>query len=369
MKIQVTLFSEAKNYHHTSQLLFEKVAGVPLLLRNILLLKKAGVQGIGVVLPASLAERYQDEIAPALEKRHIHVVLKTFEETIPWETMDTQTKIPANGLVDPKLPAPYYSILLEAPSDIKDAERVLTEKIRLSTPGPVARYFNKKISLPISLQLAKWHIHPNWITLVNMFLGITSGFVVAKGTFESFVLGAFLFQMVSIFDGCDGELAKLTFTNSKFGQYFDTISDNLALVSFFAGLFVAFSKTHPHSFTYTLVSLFSAALVLLFWQMIAFLKKNTHSASLATFNKEYLAKLPRDGNSPLLLKSIQIGKTLMSKDCFSLFFFLSALLGLLEMWVFAATGGLWIANGVLIYLKLRQPSREIASASTGSPSQ
>ena len=357
MKLQVTLFSEAKNYHHTSQILFEKVAGIPLLLRNILLLKKAGVQGIGVVLPAALAERYQDEIAPALEKRHIHVVLKTFEEAIPWETIDTQARIPAHGLVDPKLPAPYYSILLEAPSDIKEAEKVLAEKIRLSTPGPVARYFNKKISLPISLQMAKWGLHPNWITLANMVLGIFSGFVVAKGTFEAFVLGAFIFQMASIFDGCDGELAKLTFATSKFGQYFDTISDNSALISFFVGLFVAYSKTHPHSFTYTLVALFSAGLSLLFWQMISFLKKNTHSASLATFNKEYLAKLPQEGNSPFLLKLIRVGKTLMSKDCFSLLFFLLALLGILEWVLFAATGGLWIANGVLVYLKLQSRKR------------
>ncbi len=361
MKVQVALVCESKSYHLSSQLLFEKVAGVPLLLRNILMLRKSGVQSIGLILPASLAERYQDEITPILEKREVSIQFLTYAEVVPWETIETKVKIPAHGLVDPKLPPPYYSMLLEAPSDIRDAEKILSEKIRLSTPGPVAKYLNKKISLPISLKLAKWNFHPNWITLVNMALGIFSGYVISKGSFDSFVIGAFLFQMASIFDGCDGEVAKLTFATSKFGQVLDTISDNSALLSFFTGLFIAFSKTHSPSFTLGLGLFFVVGLAGLFWQMIHFLKKNTQSASLATFDKEYLSKLPKENISSFLLQLISLGKTLMRKDCFSLMFFISALAGFLEWWLFIAAAGLWIANFVLIYLKYQRLSKEMAS--------
>ncbi|MBI4223369.1 MAG: CDP-alcohol phosphatidyltransferase family protein, partial [Deltaproteobacteria bacterium] len=89
------------------------------------------------------------------------------------------------------------------------------EAIRLATPGPVARHLNKRISLPISWQLAKWGVHPNWISAFNITLGWSTGFFTAQGTYPFYLLGGFLFQMASIFDGCDGEVAKLRGMTSK----------------------------------------------------------------------------------------------------------------------------------------------------------
>lgn len=327
------------------RLLFAKVAGLPLLLRNILALSKAKFRKIGVLLPLALQERYQKEVAPTLNQRGIDASMVT-QGVAP-------LILPANALVQPSLPIPHFQIVVNGAEKIKTAEKALMETIRLSTPGPVAKYFNKRISLPISLFISRLGIHPNWITLANMMLGIGSGLLVAKGSYGWMLLAAFLFQFVSIFDGCDGEVAKLTFTTSRFGQYFDSLSDNGALISFLIGIVAAFSREHAPTVTLGLAALLLAGLGGLFWQMIAFLKKHTQSASLATFNKEYLAKLPADSVSPFLFKAIQYGKMLMSKDCFSMLFFVLALLGCLPWILYMAIGGTWVANGVLLYLKLQ----------------
>lgn len=226
------------------------------------------------------------------------------------------------------------------------------EAIRLATPGPVAKHINKRVSLPISAQLVKWRVHPNWVSFFNICLGWSTGFFVAQGTYPYYLLGGFLFQMASIFDGCDGEVAKLRGMTSKFGEYLDSISDNGALISFFIGLMVAFAKTHTASTTAMVAMLLLVGLGGLLIQIILFLKRNTQSASLVTFDKEYLSKLPLE-NGTFFMALVRYGRILMRKDCFSLMFFLSAVVGLLPVWITIAAGGTWIANGILLWLKIR----------------
>lgn len=231
-------------------------------------------------------------------------------------------------------------------SKLMDKQRL--EAIRLATPGPVARHLNKRISLPISAQLVQWKIHPNWVSFFNIALGWSTGFFVAQGTYPYYLLGGFLFQMASIFDGCDGEVAKLRGMTSKFGEYLDSISDNGALISFFAGLLIA-------NFHWGLAIFLTAGLAVLFFQIILFLKRNTRSASLVTFDKEFLSKLSLNDGT-FLMTFIRYGRVLMRKDVFSLLFFLFALAGWLPAWLYIAAGGTWIANGILLWLKTKKYS-------------
>lgn len=327
-----------------AEVLFQKIAGLPLLLRNILVLKKRGIADIELILPLPVRERFNREIAPLLQKRGVEVKLLT-------ET-PRRTAFPAHAFFDHQLLSPYFQFIVDSPRRLKEAEKMATEKIRHAALGPVARHLNKKISLPVSLLLAKGGIHPNSITVVNMVLGIASGFFVAAGNYWGMLIGAALFQLASIFDGCDGEVAKLTFRTSKFGQYFDSISDNGALISFFLGLIIAAAKTQETAATVGLGIFLMAGLAGLLWQMILFLKRHTNSASLAAFDKEYLSKLG-DGDAPRrLIGFINFGKILMRKDFFSIFFFGLAVIGCLSWVLWLAIAGLWAANGLLIALKL-----------------
>lgn len=249
-------------------------------------------------------------------------------------------------------PASINTFLVKNHRDRAVAEKSLTEAIRHQTMGPVAKYVNKRFSLPVSLVLSKLWVSPNTVTAFNIIIGLFSGVFVADGkNYEIILFGAALFQIASIVDGCDGEVAKLTFRCSRFGQYIDTLSDNLSLASFLIGLIAGYWR-HTHSPVAFIVGamLLGFTAITFFW-MILYLKRNTQSASLVTYDKEFIQKL--SGYPRWLLTFIKYGKYTIKKDVFSFMFFLLALAGVLYWCLFIATFGTAVAAIVLTYLNVK----------------
>ena len=333
-----------------SQLRFAltQIAGLPLITRNLLTLHKMGYRELYLTLPKNFAAKVKKAIQSDLQLRKVKVHFLSEQTSDLNETYDLE--VAADAFIDEKLPTPHFLVTLDSQDKVKVIEAKLLENIRQSTPGPVAKHLNKRISLPISLQLAKWGMHPHAVSMFNIIVGFSTGIFVSVGQYWAYLLGAFLFQMASVFDGCDGELAKLRFRTSKQGEYLDSISDNGALLSFFIGLSFAFAKQHSFALTFQLGLFLFSGLGLLFWQMISFLKKYTQSASLVAFHKEYLDKLDFS-KSPLLGVIVKYGKILMRKDCFSLAFFFFALFGMLPWLFYIAASALWMTNFVLIRIK------------------
>lgn len=244
------------------------------------------------------------------------------------------------------------------------AEKSLAEAIRHATPGPVAKYLNKKISLPISLVLCKLWVSPHAITVFNILIGLFSGVFVADGhSYWHILFGAVLFQTASIIDGCDGEVAKLTFRCSKFGQYIDSLSDNLSLGSFITGLIAGYWRGTHSYVAFAVGAVLLVNLGITFFWMIRYLAKHTQSASLATFDKDYLSKLSREPR--WLLGFIRYGKYTLKKDVFSFLFLLFAIGGVLYWWLFIAAFGVTIAALTLTYLNFQSWKLSRAGATAG----
>lgn len=296
---------------------------MPLLLRNILTLHKMGYREIRIALPEERKQRFYKKLPGQLKKWGIEVIWAPYTLMRP-EHNGTW----AHALIDETFPSPHVAMEITNKTDLQKATRHVTESIRKAAIGPIARILNKRISLPISLWLMRFKLHPNWITLFNMGLGLSAGITVSGGTYLHYLFGGLLFQIVSIVDGCDGEVAKLSFKSSKFGQWIDSISDNGSLLCFFVGLLAAHYKTAGLEQTVLLSALLALGLGGIFWQVIAYLKKNTNSASLATFDKEYLQKLPLPKEA-FILHWVNFWKVIIRKDGFSFVFFLLAILGLL----------------------------------------
>ncbi|MBI4211452.1 MAG: CDP-alcohol phosphatidyltransferase family protein [Deltaproteobacteria bacterium] len=216
------------------------------------------------------------------------------------------------------------------------AEKFLTEMIRLATGGPIARFLNKRISLPISMVLSKLWISPNAITCFNMLLGALSGVLIADGKdYFIILMGATLFQMASVIDGCDGEVAKLTFRSTKFGEYIDTISDNLSLVSLLAGI-IGGSWRHSHSEVGFIVGGIWVVLTLIVLGLIiTMLRRYSDSGSLAVFEREILEQYYRVAH-PVVRWFISFGRYLLKKDVMSFSVFAFALFGVMYWWLYAA---------------------------------
>jgi phosphatidylglycerophosphate synthase len=66
--------------------------------------------------------------------------------------------------------------------------------------------------------LARWRVHPNWVTGVSWLAAFGAVPLFAACAWPS---GLALAYVMSVLDSVDGKLARLSFTHSKFGTFFD----------------------------------------------------------------------------------------------------------------------------------------------------
>lgn len=94
--------------------------------------------------------------------------------------------------------------------------------------GFVSRFLNRPISRRITSFLLKFPIHPNAWTISIFVLPLIASVFLVRGDYVSVVIGAAIFQVFSILDGCDGEIARAKHLESKFGERLDYFCDFLA---------------------------------------------------------------------------------------------------------------------------------------------
>jgi phosphatidylglycerophosphate synthase len=138
---------------------------------------------------------------------------------------------------------PDYSSLPFAlngrPDDRKDAEIRLAQAVRresVSTDALMARMIDRRLSWRLSLRLARTHITPNQVTLVNTALGFGCAALLASTSYWFRLCGALLFLVSITLDGVDGELARLRMLESRFGERLDVITDNIVHIAVFSGM-------------------------------------------------------------------------------------------------------------------------------------
>ena len=105
----------------------------------------------------------------------------------------------------------------------------------------MARHVERPISLQISRALAATAITPNQMSLISIAVGICGGpfFLSSRPLMQT--IGALLFLAHSILDGCDGELARLKFQQSRWGGVLDFWGDNVVHIVIFACMGVGWS--------------------------------------------------------------------------------------------------------------------------------
>jgi len=94
--------------------------------------------------------------------------------------------------------------------------------------GFVSRFLNRPISRRITRFLLRFPIHPNTCTVSIFVLPVIASVFLMRGDYVSVVGGAAIFQLFSILDGCDGEIARAKNLESKFGERLDYFCDFIA---------------------------------------------------------------------------------------------------------------------------------------------
>jgi phosphatidylglycerophosphate synthase len=144
------------------------------------------------------------------------------------------------------LPAPMPDgvdpIVVATPADVPAAERRLLRALVKDTDGFMARHVERPISLAISRHLASTAVTPNQMTLASMAIGLVGAPFFLSGQWTWQTAGALLFLAHSILDGCDGELARLRFQESRWGGVLDFWSDNVVHIVTFSCMATGWSR-------------------------------------------------------------------------------------------------------------------------------
>ncbi len=136
--------------------------------------------------------------------------------------LNTRTFLPRNrppaGLRDD-------SEELDNPAQIAACEKRLLQRSGKPQDGLVSRFINRPISRALSRLLLRTSITPSEWTLGIFALPIVGAGFLLRGSYLNVVFGLIFFQLYSILDGCDGEIARAKYLDSARGQRLDTWCD------------------------------------------------------------------------------------------------------------------------------------------------
>jgi NDP-sugar pyrophosphorylase family protein/phosphatidylglycerophosphate synthase len=115
---------------------------------------------------------------------------------------------------------------IDTPEDLAWAKRKLLRSLRSEKDGPVARYLNRPLSLAITRAISRFRPSPNAVSFAAFLTAMLAAVAVALPDFPR-IAAAALVQFASVIDGVDGEVARATFRDTRFGAFLDGILDRV----------------------------------------------------------------------------------------------------------------------------------------------
>jgi len=175
---------------------------------------------------------------------------------------------------------------VSGPASAREAERRLLGSLAKPTDGFISRHLNRRISIALSRYLAGWGVGPNAITTAVFLISLAAALMAQTADPLWLAAGGLLFQLASILDGCDGEVARLKLQSSKWGGWYDTVSDNIRYMIFYAALGVAaFRVSGAEIYLWALVPFLALSTFFVATMARYTLRTQTHYTNLAVTKK------------------------------------------------------------------------------------
>ncbi|MBI2879912.1 MAG: CDP-alcohol phosphatidyltransferase family protein [Candidatus Rokubacteria bacterium] len=111
--------------------------------------------------------------------------------------------------------------------ELAAAEARLCAARGIANDGVVDRWVNRRLSRPLTRLLVRLPVTPNQVSLASLAFGLLGAVGVWAGSLAFSALGLGLYQIATILDHTDGELARLKLLESPQGAWLDVAIDTL----------------------------------------------------------------------------------------------------------------------------------------------
>ena len=272
--------------HEAQRLLFREISGVPLLLRAIATASRAGVDKVLLVFPGFIPPEVMTRVrecrifaagpriecvsvpgfCPGCSAAWQQISARLHDEFlwVPWnlvtnkhsllrlealaEKPDSWTHaarlrreaVTRTGKPGSRAEKPQ-GVSVVSEDSVKTAERWLVANSGKPLDG-IYTSFNRRLCRPVVRALTHTAVSPNAVTLVGLLVACLSAYCFSSGSYLLSVIGALLFFLSGLCDEVDGMLARIKFSDSAFGTWFEGSVDNLSYLLLFGGIALGLSR-------------------------------------------------------------------------------------------------------------------------------
>lgn len=99
-------------------------------------------------------------------------------------------------------------------------------------------HFTRPIGLAFALMWERFHVHPNVITVISIFLGVAAGVMFGFTDLWHNLAGVILLMFANFCDSTDGQLARLTGQKTLIGRMLDGFSGDLWFFAIYVAITV-----------------------------------------------------------------------------------------------------------------------------------
>jgi len=112
-------------------------------------------------------------------------------------------------------------------ADLSEAERLLYAGLGTDNDTGVDQYLHRRCSRWITRVLVRTPATPNQVSALSLTIGLVAVWCFWHATPPSAAVGVLCYALACIVDHSDGELARLTFQESRFGAHLDWAIDTI----------------------------------------------------------------------------------------------------------------------------------------------
>ncbi|MFN7981703.1 MAG: CDP-alcohol phosphatidyltransferase family protein [Vicinamibacterales bacterium] len=227
-----------------------------------------------------------------------------------------------------------------------DARRRATRAALLATAKPsdgwVSRHCNRPMSRACSRLALAAGLSANTASFITLAVGLFGAWTAAQPGYRWFVATGVLFQLASVLDGVDGEIARATLTESPLGARIDTVVDQATYAACFIGTTIGWVREGSGMPALWSTVLIGVALALTLMRGGRFVAQHGQNASFVIIDRSVRRAAQDTGRLPLQIAAAVF--TLLRRDIFAVVFLAVSLTGLRAAVPALILAGILVAN-------------------------